>query len=174
LVATEGEVFEQQMGEAGDEAGEASEASEAGEAGEELDEGPRAFIRSQWFRRRKEEQIGWGKNPHFEHFSHEGDRAEDDLPVECFLVEVTDSDLTEGSIDAKWETPKLKEAFVKKLRALVEERPELKAKFTPVFPTTTQAKQAGKPVAKPRGPNPKRTSGSRTTAQTDKKRHRRR
>ena len=147
---------------------------QASEAGEELDDEPESVIKSKWFQRRKEDQIRWPKNPHFEHCPPEGDRAENDLPVECFLVEVADSDLTEGSVDVKWEAPKLKETFVKKLRALVEKYPRLKANEVPVYPTTSQAKQIGKPAAKARGPRTNRPRATSTTAQTDRKRRRRR
>ena len=70
-------------------------------------------IKALWFRRKDDERAYlWGKNPAFEPYGGVGpDRIADDLPVESFLVEVTDNDLTEAGLANKWVEPKLKEAF---------------------------------------------------------------
>ena len=78
-------------------------------------------IRSLWFKRCQESQHAWGKNPAFEPFAPGGTRAQDDLPVDSFLVEVTKGDLTEAGLAKKWTHPKFTEAFMnEKLRWVAE------------------------------------------------------
>ena len=78
-------------------------------------------MRALWFGR-KGAGFGWGKNPAFEPYGGTGPkRIANDLPVESFLVEVTDDDLTEAGLASKWTEPKLKETFTNdKLRWIAE------------------------------------------------------
>ena len=62
------------------------------------------------------EKHAWGANPEFDMYPNGDDRATDDLPTESCLIEVEDGDLTDGSIEHKWSRPKLKQAFMEKLR----------------------------------------------------------
>ena len=38
------------------------------------------------------------------------------MPTESFLLEVEDSELTEGSVEQKWTKPKFKQTLMRKLR----------------------------------------------------------
>ena len=108
LVTTEGKVFEKEVK---DEAGAVEVAP---------------HIKALWFARCNDQRHAWPQNPAFEPYMMEEEegktqmRVTDDLPTESCLVEVEDKDLTDGSVDQKQEAPKLKEAFVKKLRAIAD------------------------------------------------------
>lgn len=62
------------------------------------------YIKALWFGRCSAHH-GWGLNPEFEHYMDGDERMEDALPTESCLLEVEDSDLTEGSVDHKWSKP---------------------------------------------------------------------
>ena len=47
-------------------------------------------------------------------------RISDMLPAASFLLEVADGDLTDGAVAKKWELPKFKETFLKKLRLIAD------------------------------------------------------
>ena len=61
-------------------------------------------IQSLWFERCSAKGA-WGANPEFEHYMDGEERIEDALPTESFLLEVEDSDLTDGSVEQKWSKP---------------------------------------------------------------------
>jgi len=78
------------------------------------------YAKSLWFKRCNDERRAWGANPEFEHYMDSDDRAFDMLPTESYLLEVEDSDLTDGSVAQKWVKPKLKQAFMAKVRWIAE------------------------------------------------------
>jgi hypothetical protein len=99
LIASEGKVFNKR-----DE-----------ESGEEV-----PHIKGLWFKRCSDSNHNWGPNPEFEKFESNGKRNADDLPTESCLLEVEDTDLTDGSVEHKWSKPKLKQSLMKKLRWIAD------------------------------------------------------
>ena len=97
------------------------------------------YIKGLWFNRRSDSNHSWGPNPEFEQFMHADERITDELPTESCLLEVEDDDLTEGSVGQKWSKPKLKQAFMKKVR-WVAEKYELAAAEVPP-PAAKRAKK---------------------------------
>ena len=75
-------------------------------------------IKALWFKRRNDKAFGWGQNPGFEKYMDGRERISDELPVESFLLEVTEGDLTDDGAANMWELPKLKEVFKRKLMML--------------------------------------------------------
>ena len=75
-------------------------------------------IKALWFRRRNDKAFGWGQNPAFEKYMDGSKRISNELPVESFLLEVTEGDLTDDGAAHMWELPKLKEVFKRKLSML--------------------------------------------------------
>ena len=99
LIASEGKVFNKR-----DE-----------ESGEEV-----PHIKGLWFKRCSDSNHNWGANPEFEKFETNGKRNADDLPTESCLLEVEDTDLTDGSVEQKWSKPKLKQSLMKKVRWIAD------------------------------------------------------
>ena len=79
-----------------------------------------SYINAMWFKRCSDGKHAWGANPEFEHYMDGDERIVDALPTESCLVEVEDSDLTDGSVEQKWSKPKLKQAFMAKVRWIAE------------------------------------------------------
>ena len=75
-------------------------------------------IKALWFKRRNDKAFGWGQNPAFEKYMDGRERISNELPVESFLLEVTEGDLTDDGAANMWELPKLKEVFKRKLMML--------------------------------------------------------
>ena len=101
LAATEGPIFQKS-------------ATDDGRAGAVAME---PHIKALWFKRR-DKAFGWGPNPAFEKYMDGRERISDELPVESFLLEVTEGDLTDDGAANMWELPKLKEVFKRKLMML--------------------------------------------------------
>ena len=74
-------------------------------------------IKGLWFGR-KDTSSSWGNNPTFEHYGEP--RAVDPLESESFLYEISDSDLTEGSVANKLIAPRLFSGFMVQLRELAK------------------------------------------------------
>ena len=102
LAATEGPIFQKS-------------ATDDGRAGAVAME---PHIKALWFKRRNDKAFGWGQNPAFEKYMDGRERISDELPVESFLLEVTEGDLTDDGAANMWELPKLKEVFKRKLMML--------------------------------------------------------
>ena len=73
-------------------------------------------IKSLWFKRCSDSKKAWGANPEFEEYKDAAGKREQDLPTESFLLEVEDSELTDGSVEQKWTKPKFKQTLMRKLR----------------------------------------------------------
>ena len=82
--------------------------------------------KARWFKRRNDGTDVWGKNTAFEPHG-----STDDLPVDSFIVEVEDGDMTEAGLADKWNHPKFKESFLGKLRAIADKYQDLRGASMP-------------------------------------------
>ena len=78
-------------------------------------------MKALWFKRCAESNRAWGANPEFEAYKDAAGKRDQDLPTESFLLEVEDSDLTEGSVGLKWSKPKLKQTCMRKVRWIAKQ-----------------------------------------------------